>query len=85
MAEVPSDLINYSYDPSAPLPTGKESRDHVISKGPCQPKNISFPEDKRKRKFSASWHGTINLSDWNIQPLRIKHFVSIVESLIPRY
>ncbi|CAB4018532.1 zinc finger MYM-type 1-like [Paramuricea clavata] len=56
MAEVPSDLMNYSYDSSAPLPTGKESRDHVISKGPCQPKNIFFLEDKRKRKFSASWY-----------------------------
>ena len=56
MAEVPSDLMNYSYDPSAPLLTGKESRDHVISKGPCQPNNIYFPEDKRKRKFSASWY-----------------------------
>ena len=83
MAEVPSDLMNYSYDPSAPLPTGKESRDHVIRKGPCQRKNISLPETIENENFRHL--GTINLSGWNIQPLRIKHFVSIVESLIPRY
>ena len=56
MAEASSDLMNYSYDPSAPLPTIKELKNHIISKGPCQPRDISFPEDKRKRKFLVSWY-----------------------------
>ena len=56
MAEASSDLMNYSYDPSSPLPTIKELKNHIISKGPCQPRDISFPEDKRKRKFLVSWY-----------------------------
>jgi hypothetical protein len=40
------------YDPCWPLPTGiKEARNHVISKGPCQPKDVNFPADKRNRRF----------------------------------
>ena len=43
----PTDLMNYVYDPCCPLPTGKEAKNHVISKGPCQPKDHNFPADKR--------------------------------------
>ena len=56
-----ADLMNYSYDPSAPLPTDRASRDHVISKGPRQLRGISFPEDKRRRKFLVSWYDKF---DW---------------------
>jgi hypothetical protein len=99
MAEAPSDLMNYSYDPSAPLPTGKESRDHVISKGPCQPKNISFPEDKRKRKFLISWYDKFEWLEYsaakdkafcfycrifNSQVLK-RNYISYTDSLIVYY
>ena len=78
MAEASSDLMNYSYDPSAPLPTIKELKNHIISKGP-------FLFQKTRENASFWYLGTINLSGWNIQQLRIKHFVSIVECSIPRY
>lgn len=54
-----------SYDPSAPLPTGKEARDHIISKGQCQPKNISLPDDKRKRKFLVSWYDKLEWLEYS--------------------
>ncbi|CAB4042939.1 zinc finger MYM-type 1-like [Paramuricea clavata] len=52
MAEVPSDLMNYSYDPSAPLPTGKESRDHVASKGDPAFIKVGFGNWKKSEVFS---------------------------------
>lgn len=55
-ASVPQDLSFYEYDPSCPLPSGREARDHVISKGPCQPRDINFPLDNRNRKFLVSWY-----------------------------
>ncbi|CAB4003237.1 Hypothetical predicted protein [Paramuricea clavata] len=55
-ASVPQDLSSYEYEPSCPLPSGREARDHVISKGPCQPRDINFPLDNRNRKFLVSWY-----------------------------
>ena len=55
-ASVPQDLAFYEYEPSCPLPSGREATDHVISKGPCQPKDINFPLDNRNRKFLVSWY-----------------------------
>ena len=45
MAEafVPQDLSLYEYEPSSPLLSGREAWEHVISKGPCQRKDINFP------------------------------------------
>jgi hypothetical protein len=56
MAEAPTDLLNYVYDPCCPLPTGNDARNHVISKGPCQPKDHNFPVDNRNRRFQVSWY-----------------------------
>ena len=61
MAEAPSDLSTYEYDPRCPLPTGREARDHVISKGPCQPRDLNFPVDNRNRRFLVSWYEKV---DW---------------------
>ena len=55
-ASVPQDLSSYKYELSRPLPSGGEARDHVISKGPCQPKDIKFPLDNRNRKFLVAWY-----------------------------
>ena len=55
-ASVPQDLSLYEYNPSFPLPSGREARDHVIRKGPCQPKDINFPLDNRNHKFLVSWY-----------------------------
>ena len=75
------------------------SRDHVISKGPCQPKNISFPEDKRKRKFLISWYDKFEWLEYspakdkafcfycrifNSQVL-IRNYISYADSLIVYY
>ena len=51
----PTDFMNYLYDPCCPLPTEKEAKNHVISQGPYQPKDHSFPADKRNRRFQVSW------------------------------
>ena len=52
----PTDLMNYLNDPCCPLPTGKEPKNQVISKGPCQPKDHNFPADKRNRRFQVPWY-----------------------------
>ena len=55
-ASVPQDLLFYEYEHSCPLPSRRETKDHVISKGPCQPKDIIFPLDNWNRKFLVSWY-----------------------------
>ena len=56
MAEPPPDLSAYEYDPRCTLPTGREARDHVISKRPCGPRDLNFPVDNGNRRFLVSWY-----------------------------
>lgn len=55
-ASVSQDLSSYEYEPFRHLLSGREARDHVISKGPCQPKDINFPLDNRNHKFLVAWY-----------------------------
>ena len=52
----PEDLRGYDYDPQTPLPVSRDAREHVIAKGPCQPKDCEFPKDKNGRKFLLNWY-----------------------------
>ena len=52
----PFDLSTYDYDPSCPLPSNREARDHVIARGPCQPINGHFPKKNNGRRFLTAWY-----------------------------
>ena len=57
MAESQSfDLSTYDYDPSSPIPSNRDARNYVISKGPCQPKDFTFPRNSNGRRFLTAWY-----------------------------
>ena len=76
-ASAPQDLAFYEYEPSCPLPSGPEARDHVISKGPCLPKDINFPLDNHNLKFLVSWYEKFPWLEYSVS--WIKLFVSCAE------
>ena len=52
----PLHLSTYDYDPSCPLPSNREARDHVIARGPCQPIDGHFPKNNNGRRFLTAWY-----------------------------
>ena len=55
MAEVPLGHSVHDFDPCSSWPSGREAKDHVTRKGFCQPKDVTFPADKRNRRFLSVW------------------------------
>ena len=48
-----------------PIAYWKRSKNHDISKGPSQPKDHSFPSDKRNRLFQVSWYEKFNWLEYS--------------------
>ena len=58
-------LAGYDFDPASQLPINRSSRDYVISRGPCQPKDVPFSRDPQSgRAFRSEWYTKPDWKDW---------------------
>ena len=63
------ELVNTmtTIDPANLLPLNKEERHLIISKGPCQPRNLKFPAAKvggQRRSFQHKWYDLSFCKQW---------------------